>query len=488
MEYAKLLKWLIDVSDQKLQDIANLLFYDFSYISKWINGKSIPSISSVSAIHNELASLFSSILFNSDKKDTLSAVLAKNANYSTQSMLNKSLYNGLTAAYFETYRKSNVPPLETSEDHQVIVGKKKIAGFLYALFAADLDLEHIEVFSTLPTNQSITLLDWFDQLWLFGLKAPVTLNLLVDALPQAPEQEDLLCYIKALGLLSYYDLNIFTYTDTQTDSPYLYVKNKFVVFFQSFYDGQPLMITFSKNPDLLKHLNRNNNRLFRYSSPLLKTIDNFAFEKSQYEQNLAGDKAKIFTSYIDGCLSDTLQLKQVLSKNKVNQKQAAILDNLLALQGYAFSNKHYEITFNVSSLLASIESRKVSVGPYYLTLPKTAYKRYLKSLKENLTHLDQHTYAVIDTQYMTNFNWDYYMSFILRKNSFIMKKLDPFDTTRFKYLVSYDPSVCRFISQLLAALQQTTYVRNISIEDIKSLIASKLLALEILDKATSPSP
>lgn len=67
MEYSKILETLLNITDQKLQDISDLLHYDKSYISKWANAKALPSISIVNEIHEVLSDYFAYRIYGTKK-------------------------------------------------------------------------------------------------------------------------------------------------------------------------------------------------------------------------------------------------------------------------------------------------------------------------------------------------------------------------------------------------------------------------------------
>ena len=56
--FSETLKYLINITDSKIVDIADELGYDNSYISKWINDKNIPAQGISPEVIDQLAEFF----------------------------------------------------------------------------------------------------------------------------------------------------------------------------------------------------------------------------------------------------------------------------------------------------------------------------------------------------------------------------------------------------------------------------------------------
>ena len=59
MDFNKFFCMLVDMTDSSIADIARTISYDRSYVSKWYNGKVVPSIESWDEISPKLAAYFS---------------------------------------------------------------------------------------------------------------------------------------------------------------------------------------------------------------------------------------------------------------------------------------------------------------------------------------------------------------------------------------------------------------------------------------------
>ncbi|MBU5668670.1 helix-turn-helix domain-containing protein [Peptoniphilus sp. MSJ-1] len=480
MNYSELLKYLFDISNLKLQDIADLLHYDKSYISKWMNGKSIPSISVASDINNELSLLFSEVLFFSENKNLVLDLLPPKQDFSTMSMFKKYLFNLLNSRYFEEFHKDNGNPLKYEGDNLVVIGEKNILDFLLSLFNSNIDRKKFVIYSTLPHKFMAKIFNHMNGLWLFSLKFPIELNILLNCTHKNNQLDDSFNYLKILGDISLYDINVFTKKDNQSYSYYLYVKDEFVIIYNEIINDKPVLITFSKNQELLKQLNISNNKLFKLANPILQTNDKFTYENFYYEKNLNKDLT-LFTSYIDGCFIKPSDLKDLFNKYSIAPSQFNMLKNTTKLQGYSFKNTQSMIIINLISLFSSIEKNKISIGPYYLQLDKKDYINYLTSVYKILSELDNKKFFLIDSNYISNYNLDYFMSFVLSDNCIILKKLDPFDNKRFKYVVSTDASVISFFKYILTSIHETNYIKESKLTELKNLISSKIISLNLLD-------
>lgn len=482
MEYSKILETLLNITDQKLQDISDLLHYDKSYISKWANAKALPSISIVNEIHEVLSDYFAYRIYGTKKLDELKDILGMKFEPITRQILSKSIYNELSFAYFKVYHNCNPSPINSELDNQVIIGIEKIVDFLYSLFNTEITDEEVKIYSTLPNKFLFLLINQLKKLWLFNLKVPVELNILLEKLPDINRKDELLFIVKSLGDLSYYDINLYRKDKNYYFDYYIYVKDKFVIFFNTFDDGLPLMITFSKNKDILEAIDRSNKRVFNYSNPLLKTIDGLRYERYYYETNLICEDSMIYTSYMNACFMSSEDLKKAIVKNNIDKRNYDFINSLIKLQNFSIKNNMHQIRFNSTALFASIEKRKLCLGPYYITLAEDDYIKYLNKTYDEIFHNSNHKYSFIDAESLGSICEDYFMSFYLNSNSFIAKKLDSFNINKFKYIVSTDRSINEFFKKLFIALEETNYVKNLNLEELKNLISSKISTAKILNQ------
>lgn len=482
MEYSKILETLLNITDQKLQDISDLLHYDKSYISKWANAKALPSISIVNEIHEVLSDYFAYRIYGTKKLDELKDKLGMKFEPITRQILSKSIYNELSFAYFKVFHNCNPSPINSELDNQVIIGREKIVDFLYSLFNTEITDEEVKIYSTLPNKFLFLLINQLKKLWLFNLKVPVELNILLEKLPDINRKDELLFIVKSLGDLSYYDINLYREDKNYYFDYYIYVKDKFVIFFNTFDNGLPLMITFSKNKDILEAIDRSNKRVFNYSNPLLKTIDGLRYERYYYETNLICEDSMIYTSYMNACFMSSDDLKKAIIKNNIDKRNYDFINSLIKLQNFSIKNNMHQIRFNSTALFASIEKRKLCLGPYYITLAEDDYIKYLNKTYDEIFHNSNHKYSFIDAESLGSICEDYFMSFYLNSNSFIAKKLDSFNINKFKYIVSTDRSINEFFKKLFIALEETNYVKNLNLEELKNLISSKISTAKILNQ------
>lgn len=482
MEYSKIFETLLNITDQKLQDIADLLHYDKSYISKWVNAKAIPSISFVSEIHEILSDYFADRIYGTKKLNELKDILGLKFEPITRQILSKSIYNELSFAYFKVYHNCNPSPISSELDNQVIIGREKIFDFLYSLFNTELSNDKVKLYSTLPNKFLFPLISQLKKLWLFNLKVPVELNLLFEKLPEVNRKDELLFIVKSMGDLSYYDVNLYREDKKSYFDYYIYAKNKFVIFFNTFENGLPLMITFTKSKDILDAIDRSNKRVFNYSNPLLKTIDGLRYERYYYETNLICEDSMIYTSYMNACFMNSEDLKKAIVKNDIDKRNYDFIHSLIKLQNFSIKNNMHQIRFNSTALFASIEKRKLCLGPYYIQLSEDDYIKYLNKTYDEIFHNANHKYSFIDAESLGSICEDYFMSFYLNSNSFIAKKLDPFNINKFKYIISTDQSINEFFKKLFIALDETNYVKNLNLKELKNLISSKISTAKILNQ------
>lgn len=482
MEYSKIFETLLNITDQKLQDISDLLHYDKTYISKWVNAKAIPSISFVSEIHEILSEYYADRIYGTKKLNELKDALCLKFEPITRQILSKTIYNELSYAYFKVYHESNPSPLNSDLDNQVIIGKKKIVDFLFSLFNTGLSDDKVKLYSTLPNKFLFLLINQLKKLWLFNLKVPVELNLLFEKLPEVNRKDELLFIVKSLGDLSYYDVNLYREDKKSYFDYYIYAKNKFVIFFNTFENELPLMITFSKNKEVLEAIDRSNKKMFNYANPLLKTIDGLRYERYYYETNLICEDSMIYTSFMNACFMSSDDLKKAIITNDIDKRNYDFINSLIKLQNFSIKNNMHQIRFNSTALFASIEKKKLCLGPYYIQLSEDDYIKYLNKTYDEIFHNANHKYSFIDAESLGSICEDYFMSFYLNSNSFIAKKLDPFNINKFKYIISTDQSINEFFKKLFIALDETNYVKNLNLEELKNLISSKISTAKILNQ------
>lgn len=120
-KYALLLKGMLRYIHIKYGVLAEVLGYDISYISKWVNGIRLPAAKNIDMINQNIAHYIASVLIKEQTVDEFSKQFMYEG-CNSEDELNAEIYRLLMTAYQQTIR-SNIEKKNHKENTQVVIGQ-----------------------------------------------------------------------------------------------------------------------------------------------------------------------------------------------------------------------------------------------------------------------------------------------------------------------------------------------------------------------------
>lgn len=479
MDYSELLTYLFDITGLKLKDISSLLHYDVSYISKWINGHNIPSISQSRDINETLCEKLTEIIFKRNLQDKLKGLYHASFDLTSYIILRKVIFNLLNMSFYKSYEKSFDNSILPTEESLIIPEKDNIIEFLYHFFSVPIEDNDIELYSTINLDFLIYLFKEFENLHLFTARPSIKINILTNYGDDYFKFEDFSDAFITLAEFSYYDMNVYRYTkDTYKYSQFVYIKNQFAIFFSMDTNNRPIIASFTQNPDTLNSMNDIVDEIFSSSLNIFRTIQDDIFEEYFYKNTLySSNRFNFFISNFQGFFLNESLLKKILARNNVSSDEAKHIINIRKLQTHMLKKMNLNLIVNSIPYFKSIVNKKLSIGSFIFDLTDEEIKAYLKLLKKNYDLLNGQKFYRIN---FSNLKYDYNINCALTNEAFFSKRPDNLNPNKFKYLVADNNRFTKILNKSFSRLSSTTDFEETTNSEIYNTVESYLKALNIL--------
>ncbi|MDO5028778.1 MAG: hypothetical protein Q4E36_05880 [Bacillota bacterium] len=480
MNYSELLTYLIDITDLKLKDISGYINYDVSYISKWTNGHNLPTVKQNTYISKVLADVFSTVIFNNGLEDKVKNLFKSKLDLSSKTILRKRIYNALISAYFcsENSNKQVFPA-----DDFLIMGEDNITEFIYKAFSSPINNEKVVVYSTLDIDYLEYLLDFDDNFVLFSNEAVVDLNFIVN------KSDDILTFdsrASSISMLShsfFYDFNIYRYPfDKRSFGQFVYVKDKFILFFSMDANNRPVLISFSKSKAALSLADSLVESIFLEEYTVAKTVSNYDYFDVFLRNNLyPNTELYIFISFFDGYFLPKSLLERLLAKRKISDFEKNSLRNLLKIQKHFVGSLSNYIAVNFSPLCCCMSKREICLGNYTFKLTKKEFDSYINTALDNIADYSDHSFYFINSNSIFSGECDYPINIFISENFFVCKKISSQKDNNDKYFISGDPSIVATGKKMFFDINESSLVDMVDNTTVLNNLLSNYEALNLID-------
>lgn len=161
----EVLEYFQRLTGHKLKDLASVVFYDISYVSKWVNGHNLPAKSHYKTVNEALARLFSKTIY--EKNLTNVVDLFENVKFKVKSLndIYLATYSVINEAYFYTLSDDLEDFLP--DDGFISTGRSDILKLIYSVFSLSTTNDEIDVYSTLDIKIILDFADHVKELILF---------------------------------------------------------------------------------------------------------------------------------------------------------------------------------------------------------------------------------------------------------------------------------------------------------------------------------
>lgn len=482
MTYSDLLKSLIRVTHLKSKDISSDLHYDSSYVSKWLNGHYLPSLSQRDVVNSYLATRFSNIIYRQHLQEELYPYIPDHLDLGSEIILKKTIYSALNTAYINNYESINGNPLIPEESTRIYLGLEEIQQFLFTLYSQSPGSESVSLYYHINAHYLLKIFKDFKNLLVFSNDTLVNLHLILDHPEIFFESDAFYDTYTFLAEMAFYDINIYAKHSPANSSEFIYVKDHFVLFFSMDQDGYPIVCSYVEDAAILEKIDRYLHSLDLYQHVLLQTIDDPYFEEDFFRNNnVHGENIQVFLSSFDTCFIDDRLLKRILKHNHIKNDARSALHNTLKLKAATFDEGNITITINTMPFMRSLREQKLSIGSYILEMDPMNMQSVMELADRRLENMTNIQFYMLDPSTSETNHWDYTLSFYITEHVFVAKKLDTQRKRRYKYIVSSNP---RFVGQLFKTfelLYNSSYIKRVTPTYFRDRLLSVYRSIELLE-------
>ncbi len=483
MEYSKMLKYFLGATGLRLKDVAQATHYDTSYISKWINGHNVPVLDQSREIHNALSVLLTEEI---KKKDLVPKIdLFKKIFYPLDSDVNiyLAVFNLINEAYIASYTERNKDTLNLDEG-RVVAGYKAIEDFLYLIFSlTPVQHRELDVYVSLDMSLILTYMERIKELVLFA-SSRARFNSITSSSAEVFKEVNKATIMEVLNEVNYYDVNIYL-NENHRSANYLYIADNYVLFFEMDVLNKPMLLTYTKDPEVLEHMDRIARRDFTESSIIVKTVYEAGFETQLYQYSIyANNTFNYFVSFPNAYFMEEELARELMEANRIDENERQGLVDLVRLQNHAINTIHYNVIINLDYYLQQIVKREVAIGTKTLTMTNAQHERYIRKLVEGLRNDTRNEYYMINAFGLAKSNWRFNNNIFCTDHLYCIKKphLTVRDEHHYNYVYSSDNNIKEDLIKLSSLVEDDRYLIPNGHAYLASLIEAAVSADALSEK------
>lgn len=235
MNFDLLLQKLFFLTRVKVGDIAKTLKYDRTIVSKWKNGRRIPSEKNSSYIFSVMAQVFAEAIIDNGLEDNLLALCQIKVPLRNQAEVQRTIVGLFERSYYQSQSQfvlENEKQVKDSEEEsngetRIIMDLNQMRETLYADFTKLLasTSKDLNIYSTISVNDLVFLMNKFVSKINFVEKRTITFHIAIDK-QQLMQMKENDFYVFAVEFLksSYFEIKAYIYEDMFLDE-FLYFKD-----------------------------------------------------------------------------------------------------------------------------------------------------------------------------------------------------------------------------------------------------------------------
>lgn len=369
-DFSEILQYLIDLTGCKIKDIAAELRYDNSYISKWVNNKNIPSPKISADTIDQLSDFFAKLVIDKGLEDGLIGLTEIKVPIYGEGNKKLIILSSLEDSYYLSLKKRQMDTsIETEKETDTYTNKKDIC---------EVSMELIKKYVALSREKLVfyTNLDLFDNknqnLANFSLFITKGIEIEFKWLRHYYSKE-----MNAEELYEIYDLatramfvnSEIYYTEDDSYPPFIYLKGAIALSFTVNNEGEVLMLTHSRNDNVLKQYDDICDHLFRREQLVERTRDSSTFELEMISEALFDDnKVYIHDAFLQGYFVPDHILEKVVARNNLTERDKSLLLRIRRAYQHLFSTTSIRLMLFKQALKKNLEDSKVYLGKYSFEL------------------------------------------------------------------------------------------------------------------------
>ena len=416
MTFGQLLEKLLYLSNQKKSTLAKSLGYDISYISKWINGKNLPTQKSISNICKSTAEFIVNSLTSTSMQD-LKNYFEIDANIDNDEVLIQYLEENLKESYMETAQKSlpNIYKSTHWEDNyngMIHINPRLRKQYLSKDFESfitkcnDLDMIICANLYKINPNDKMSIALMKSELAQLEDQSKVKIKLIIGF--EGNEDDIIINTILIINMIALHACMDFEVYNCNIDSNSIVAVIKNRIFHSAVYtrDKRCLFTSMSKEKKTIDEMYYNLEELFKNQGKLLvkKSSSIDLIKEKIYIQYIMGQDLR----WLIGAMNELLMpfdLFEEVSKT-VFGDNVELLDELkninMFLQSVTYSSK-LKVLIYASHLKRYISSGELNFFNNPVTLTFEQRERHLKYIEKLILESDVVELKLLDGSFVDDF-------------------------------------------------------------------------------------
>lgn len=482
MNYAGVLKELIDISNLTAKYIANYIGYDNSYISKWTTGKNIPSPKMHYYINTKLADLFSKSIITKKALDDLSTLFERKVLLISKELVRYYILCLLQDAYFVSASNFDLPELEI-KDRDVFIDREEIIEAIRIIGNQILanSKNDIRVITTNSLEFVVNIqYDLFDVFYVTR-DIPVRFLYFLD---DVEKNKFIQSFEESLFMtlqFGFYDVE-FVLVPQKPEHSLILIENEVALIFEYYNKSTPKIMTSTTDLRVLETYYAYYTNVAKRSRTILRSSNNIKTEYDTLRNMILPDnEVLIYLSFYSGLFMPRDLIESLAHKHKISDELKSTLFDFRQLYSILLKNTKVKMIFSEEVLHNSILTRSINFCEKQITLTHEETEKYINHVKKvinDLENVEFYSYTHSKKGPVIKFS-DYKITFVADKsNTLISRDFSMVNSNSMRYIAFDYPELSTHFYNFITEKYLGNYYTKIEKDDIFNLIERSLLFVE----------
>ncbi len=466
MNFSTRLRALLESGNLKMKSLGSYLNYDLSYISKWVNGKCLPSQKIADQILRRMTKFFVSNLMIEDVEETIFSITGRKVPIDTESRFEKIIYSILEDGYY--YSLIQEESKEPNTEGALIINSKteeivRDIGIILKKYIATAE-QDIEIYCTIGN------LDFFrecaKQFESFFMTKDINFKLrliLSSSSYDNIKNSDLDTVYLMMSNVIFMDIEVIV-ADIHPYSGYIYVKNKGFIDIRLDISGVPIYMVHSENPSHFDDFDKIVEADMLGKQMIMKSRDRYLSEDRLTEFMVLSNPNRYinYLSYLDGPIPEDILVSLINRKKISNLEKHIIKTNSIVYEEVRSIPEGY-IYLSKKGLFRALREREATLGDISFNMNKGEFIKYIDFLVEEFTTKEGFKVKLINDDDCPIRIFENSLSIFATEDYVCLKKNPRYvDSKANGYFEVLDKKLTKRIFQMLEANQDRDYFEEIS--------------------------
>lgn len=383
MDFSVRLKKLLDAGNLKMKDLGLYLSYDLSYISKWVNGKCLPSTKTAEETLEKMAKFFAINLYQTDGQKVIKEISGRDVMIDRLARAEKLIQSILVDGYYYSLSKEEEIEFDSESLMRLNGRKDEIVSDIskeLKKYIATSEEDMIMYFSIGKLRFFTDLIKEFNT-FLWAKKHSVKLKFIIspDCYKQVVDSGIALLHL-LIDTVIFLDMDLVV-ADISSDNGYIYVKNK------GFFDlrfntaGEAVSMIHSVNTELFKEYDAMVERQSYKERVIMKSKDVYGLDEdfNNYLSTNAPENYLLYASYFDGLVSEET-MDKLIKENKISGLNKYLVEQDTLSGSVLLEMRKGVINLSKKGIFEAIRKKEVALGGINFILDEKTMDRYITNI------------------------------------------------------------------------------------------------------------